>query len=140
MSVYSRWVDDLGTTSIESTPARRQASYPVSRSRIGSGPAGLGCGLSELPPERNHGETVKPYSDCTASAGTVGTLPVPSSAPLDPGPVSLSRATTVATRSSVPCTYDAAAAPTECPTIAIRVVRPGVNGSGSGERSKNRRN
>ena len=82
--------------------------------------------MSELPPLSHHGETVKPYSDCSASAGTTGLLPLPSSGPSEPGPASLSRATTAATRRSVPCTFETAAAPIEWPMIAIRVVRPGV--------------
>ncbi len=73
-----------------------------------------------------YGETVKPYSDCRASAGTTGLLPSPSSGPEAPGPASLSRATTAATRRSVPCTLETAAAPMEWPMIAIFDVRPGV--------------
>jgi hypothetical protein len=38
MSVYSRWVDARGTTTIESTPALRQASKPVFSSRRGAQP------------------------------------------------------------------------------------------------------
>src|SRR4051794_14598587 len=138
MSVYSRWVDDRGTTSIESTPALRHESNPVSRSRLGSGPLGLGDGVSDDPPLMNHGLTVKPYSDCTARAGTVGTLPVPSSGPEAPGPVSLSSAATAITRLSVPWTFDTAAAPMEWPMIAILVCRPGVSLFGSGARSNSR--
>ena len=89
-------------------------------------------------PDMNHGVTVKPYSDCTASAGTVGLFPLPSSGPSEPGPVSLSSATTASTRSSMPCTFDTAAAPIEWPMIAIRVVRPGVTVRSSGERSNSR--
>ena len=96
-----------------STPALRQASYPVARSRFGSGPSGVGCGVREEPPLVRYGETVKPYSDCRASAGTTGLLPLPSSGPDEPGPASLSSATTAATRRSVPCTLETAAAPME---------------------------
>src|SRR3954451_3283564 len=128
MSVYSRWVEARGTTSIESTPARRHASYPVARSRRGSGPVGLGWGVRARPPLVHHGVTAKPYSDWTASAGTFGTFPEPSIGPDALGPASLSSATTAATRRSVPCTLDTAAAPIECPMIAIREVRPGVAG------------
>jgi hypothetical protein len=67
-------VEARGTITIESTPARCQSSKPVARSRIGSGPSGEGCGVSELPPESHHGETVNPYSLCTPSAGTTGWL------------------------------------------------------------------
>src|SRR3954454_2821674 len=48
---------------------------------------------------------------------------------------SLSSATTVSTRGSTPCTYDTAAAPSEWPTIATRVVRPGVTERLSGPAS-----
>jgi hypothetical protein len=48
----------------------------------------------------------------------------------------LSSATTVSTRSSVAWSCETAAAPIEWPMIAIRVVRPGVTVSRSGERSK----
>ncbi len=83
-----------------------------------------------------YGETVKPYSDWSPSAGTTGRLPEPSSGPAPLGPVSLSSATTVATRSSVPCTFETAAAPIEWPMIAIFVVRPGVAVRRSAARSK----
>ena len=138
MSVYSRWVEARGTTSIESTPASRHASYPVARSRRGSGPWGEGCGVIEEPPAANHGPTVKPYSDCTARAGTTGSNTSPASVPelvLSP---SLSSATTVETRSSVPCTCVTAAAPSEWPMIAMRVVLPAALGRLSGRRSKRR--
>src|SRR5436190_22829895 len=137
MSVYSRWVEARGTTSILSSPACRQASYPVLRSRCGSGPLAEGDGVSDDPPLMVYGETVKPYSDCTPSAGTTGLLPVPSSGPAPAGPVSLSRATTAATRRSVVCTLETAAAPIEWPRMAIFVVRPGAFGWASAERSKN---
>src|SRR5690349_7318387 len=121
--------------SIESTPALCQASNPVSRSRIGSGPSGDGCGVSELPPDSHQGETVKPYSLCTPRAGTTGLLLACSPAK-SPVPTSLSSATTVSTRLSVAWSWETAAAPIEWPMMAIRVVRPGVTVSRSGERSK----
>src|SRR4051812_31687034 len=135
MSVYSRWVDARGTTTMLSTPALRQASYPVARSRFGSGPLGEGSGVSEELPLVRYGETVKPYSDCIPSPGTTGLLPLPSRGPEEPGPVSLSSATTASTRLSVPCTLETAAAPIEWPMIAILVVRPGVTVRVSTERS-----
>ena len=127
MSVYSRWVEARGTTSIESTPAARQASKPVLRSRIGSGACvgEAGCGVQRgravqevrldreavlrLDRERGH-RAPRPRRE----------------RPTAPGPVSLSSATTASTRESVPWTFDTAAAPSEWPTIATRVVRPGV--------------
>ena len=73
-----------------------------------------------------YGVTLKPYSDCTASAGTTAARP---GRRIRPGRArarcSLSSATTVSTRSSVPCTLDTAEAPSEWPMIATRVVRPG---------------
>src|SRR6478609_9139205 len=96
MSVYSRCVDARGTTSIVSTPALSQASYPVARSRPGSGCWTAGVGS-------------KKYSDWIASAGTRGGAP---------SLLSLSSATTVATRLSVPCTCETAVAPSEWPMIA----------------------
>src|SRR5438874_2105076 len=59
MSVYSRCVDARGTTTMLSTPALRQASYPVARSRLGSGPFGDGWGVSDEPPLVRYGEEVK---------------------------------------------------------------------------------
>src|SRR3954451_9121133 len=134
MSVYSRCVEARGTTTMLSTPALRQASYPVARSRFGSGPFGDGSGVSEEPALAKYGETVKPYSDCSPRPGTTGLLPLPSSGPDAPGPVSLSRATTASTRLSVPWTLDTAAAPIEWPMIAIFVVRPGVTVRASADR------
>ena len=71
---------------------------------------------------------MKPYSDCTANAGTTGFAPF----------CSLSSATTVAIRLSIACTPEIANAPSECPITAMRVVRPGVAVRRSGERSKRR--
>ena len=68
---------------------------------------------------------MKPYSDCTASAGTTGLTPCGPGKPPAPA-FSLSNATTVSTRRSTPCTYETAEAPSEWPTIATRLVRPGV--------------
>src|SRR3954453_6615537 len=136
MSVYSRWVEARGTTSIVSMPALRHASKPVSCSRLGLGAwsGDWGCGAIEEPPLIQYGSTLKPYSDWTASAGTTG-LALLVAMPLLPGPCSLSSATTVSTRESVPCTCETADAPSEWPMIAIRVVRPGVTERLSGERS-----
>src|SRR4051812_15089660 len=120
-----------------STPALRHASYPVARSRLGSGPDGEGGGVRAEPPLGREGETVKRDSDCRPSAGTTGLLPVPSSGPEAPGPVSLSSATTAATRLSTPCTFETAAAPIEWPMIAILEVRPLVAVRVSGVRSNN---
>src|SRR4051795_4166902 len=127
MSVYSRCVEARGATSIESTPAAGQPSKPVRFSRRGSGPSGEGSGLSELLPLSRDGETVKPYSDWTASAGTTGRFGVPAApGAKEPLASSLSSATTAATRRSVACTLDTAAAPIEWPMMASRMVRPGV--------------
>src|SRR4051812_5089485 len=141
MSVYSRWVEARGTTTIESTPAAFQPSYPVFSSRFGSG----ACMGEETPCELNrpglakYGATVKPYSDCTPSPGTTG-FSAPCAVNSGELPIavdvdSLSSATTASTRSSTPCTYETARAPSEWPTSASRVVRPGVTDAGSGERS-----
>src|SRR5689334_23095834 len=136
MSVYSRWVEARGTTSMLSTPAAAQPSKPVRRSRIGSGPFGDPAGTIELPPARKYGATVKPYSDWIASAGTVGVFGAPDPPKVvSPLLASLSSATTVSTRGSVPWTCDTAAAPRECPMIAILLVRPGVTVWVSGVRS-----
>src|SRR3954454_10595958 len=137
MSVYSRWVEARGTTSIVSMPALRQASKPVSCSRCGFGACSgdCGCGAIDDPPLIQYGSTLKPYSDWTASAGTTG-LALLVAMPLSPGPCSLSSATTVSTRGSVPCTCETAEAPSEWPMIAKRVVRPGVTVRLSAERSQ----
>src|SRR4051812_35277596 len=137
MSVYSRCVEALGTTSIVSTPALRHASKPVSCSRFGFGAwsGDCGCGAIEEPPLIQYGSTLKPYSDWMASAGMTG-FDLFSATPLSPGPCSLSSATTVSTRGSVPCTCETADAPSEWPMIAILVLRPGVTVRLSGERSK----
>src|SRR3954464_7017030 len=136
MSVYSRWVDARGTISIVSMPAFRQASKPVSCSRLGFGAwsGDCGCGAIDEPPLIQYGSTLKPYSDWTASAGTTG-FALLVAIPLLPGPCSLSSATTVSTRGSVPCTCETAEAPREWPMIAMRVLRPGVTVRVSGERS-----
>src|SRR4051795_9082824 len=135
MSVYSRCVEARGTTSIVSIPALRHASNPVLISRLGSGAwsGGPGCGVNDDALAIQYGCTLKPYSDCTASAGTTGVTFL-SWAKL-PVAESLSSATTVSTRGSTPCTYDTAAAPSEWPTIATRVVRPGVTERLSGPAS-----
>src|SRR4051794_12634937 len=104
MSVYSRCVEARGTTTIESTPAFFQPSKPVLRSRYGSGPScgEPGDGVSDEPLFAQYGATVKPYSDCTPSAGTTG-LGCGTSKP-PPLAVSLSSATVVITRLSTPWT------------------------------------
>src|SRR5689334_2929370 len=89
--------------------------------------------MSDDPLLFQYGCTEKPYSDCTASAGTTG-FTFGFCRPPSP-PDSLSSATTVSTRSSVPCTSDTAEAPREWPMIATRVVRPGVAVLRSGLRS-----
>src|SRR5262245_25469874 len=136
MSVYSRWVDARGTISIVSRRAARQASKPVFCSRRGSGPSvgGPGWGAIDEPWLIQYGWTLKPYSDCTASAGTAGLISAGPGKPLWPLE-SLSSATTVSTRLSTPCTYETAAAPSECPMIATRLVRPRVFVRPSRERS-----
>src|SRR4051794_19112426 len=132
MSVYSRCVDARGTTSIESTPALRHPSKPVLRSRCVSGAfdGSPGCGVNDDSFAIQYGCTLKPYSDWTPSAGTLG-VTFRSWAKL-PLADSLSSATTVSTRGSTPCTYETAAAPSEWPMIATRVERPGVTVRGSG--------
>src|SRR4051794_4890872 len=137
MSVYSRCVDARGTTTIESTPAFFYASNPLFSSRCGSGACdGLPDGAPPSPGLAKYGATLKPYSDWMPSDGTTGltggTDTVP--APLDPDD-SLSSATAVSTRGSIPCTYDTANAPSEWPMIASLVVRPGVTVCLSGRRS-----
>src|SRR4051812_7993785 len=139
MSVYSRWVDARGTTTIVSMPALRHGSKPVFSSRLGSGAwvGEPGEGVSDEPAARKYGFTEKPYSDWMPSDGTTGLTSSPLSGPEPPfeGPVSLSSAIAVCTRGSVPWTFDTAAAPSEWPMIAIRVVRPGVTVFLSFERS-----
>src|SRR3954452_7752432 len=117
-------------------PALRHASNPVSCSRLGLGAwsGGCGCGAIDDPPLIQYGSTLKPYSDWIASAGTTG-FALFVAMPLSPGPCSLSSATTVSTRGSVPCTCETADAPSEWPMIAMRVVRPGVTVRLSAERS-----
>src|SRR5438132_10962707 len=131
MSVDSRCVDALRTTSIEPTRAWRQPLKPVVTSRVGSGACRgeRGCPEKELPPIIQYGTTLKPYSDCTASAGTAGVAFCVAKACPD---CSLSKATTVSTRASTPCTKETAAAPSEWPMTATLVVRPGVTERASG--------
>src|SRR3954469_5274562 len=83
-----------------------------------------------------YGQPLNPSSDCTPSAGTTGRILPSASKPGDDD--SLSSATTAATRLSTACTYDTAGAPSEWPTIASRVCRPGVTDRRSGDRSNNR--
>src|SRR4051794_10512729 len=115
MSVYSRCVEARGTTSMVSLPAASQSSYPVLRSRIGSG---LPADGTRLLPLRKYGDTLNPYSDWIPSAGTTGVLsallPAPGSAG-ELGPASLSSATMVSTRESVAWIFDTAKAPIEWP-------------------------
>src|SRR4051812_6808592 len=110
MSVYSRWVEARGTTTIESTPAAVQPSKPVFSSRRGSGacvgePTLVG---SNSPEFAKYGATVNPYSDCTPSAGTTGCSgPIASNSgdwAIAVEVESLSSATTAATRGSTACT------------------------------------
>src|SRR3954447_62185 len=74
MSVYSRWVEARGTTTIESTPAAVQPSKPVFSSRRGSGACGGEPTLvgSNSPEFAKYGATGDPYSDGTPSPGTTG--------------------------------------------------------------------
>src|SRR3954454_20920138 len=140
MSVYSRCVDARGTTTITSLRALRQESKPVASSRRGFGRCDgePGCGENDEPLLVQYGCTLKPYSDWTAGAGTLGLNGGRSVAPLPGLPASLSSATTVSTRLSTPCTYDTADAPSECPMIATRVWRPRVTERRSRRRSNSR--
>src|SRR4051794_34846589 len=106
MSVYSRCVEARGTITIESTPALRHASKPVASSRFGSGAllGSLGAGVNDRPAFDQYGATLKPYSDCTPSAGTTGLNGGRSAMPDWPLLASLSSATTVSTRLSTPWT------------------------------------
>src|SRR4051794_8824832 len=69
------------------------------------------------------------------SDGTTGFAAGADTAPASDPVDSLSSATAVCTRLSIPWTYEIANAPSEWPTIATRVVRPGVSVLLSGERS-----
>src|SRR3954447_26448662 len=132
MSVYSRCVEARGTMTIESTPAWRQPSKPVFRSRFGSGASEgePGEGLNDDPFAVQYGWTLKPYSDWTPSPGTTGLGSTPNMSFLPA--VCLSRATTASTRRSTPWTWDTPAAPSEWPTMPTFAVRPGVAVSRSG--------
>ena len=136
MSVYSRCVEARGTTSIESTPAfcQRVEARLLLAPRVRGLSAGSAAGVSEEPPLSQYGGPVNPYSDCRASAGTVGTFRHRSARRRARAGELVQRDHRL-TRSSKPCTFDTAAAPIEWPMMAIRVVRPGVSVRLSGERS-----
>ena len=126
MSVYSRCVEARGTISIESTPAPCHPSKPVFCSRRGSGASvgGPGCALDRravLHEVRLRVEAVLGLHGQRRHDGFTSGPGDPADAP---GPCSLSSATTVSTRLSIPCTYDTAEAPSEWPMIATRRVRP----------------
>src|SRR3954453_1844614 len=128
MSEESRGGGARGATTLVSAPALRQASKPVFSSRRGSGAlsGGPGLGENEDLSAAQYGCTLKPYSDWTPRPGTTGLIGGVSAPAAKFPEVSLSSATTASTRESTPCTYDTAAAPSECPMMATRSVRPGV--------------